>query len=559
MNWSRTPLLSIMALLVVLGAAGNADIPQVISYQGKVTDTSGNPVANGSYSMRFRIYNAATGGSLMWDSGAQPVTITGGIFSVLLGESPQPVLTASFSSDYWLLVTVQGIDQSPRQRMASVGYAYMASGLVPGTEVSGAVTSGICATIAGTNTATIGMGVYGSATATTGATYGVFGQSSSSSGIGVQGTAPSATGSTSGVLGISSSSGGYGVWGIAGSTTGNARGVFGYSAANSGRGVYGLATNASGMTYGVYGESASTSGTGVYGFANATTGTTYGVHGRSDAVSGRGVYGWVNSTTGTNYGVYGTVLSPSGYGGYFSGRLATLANINGDATPANHVALIQNTSSGTSPDVLALKVGYTGNPSSAVNYITFFKGNDAAVGAIEGNGAGGVTLLSGGADFAEYLPLLYGENLEAGDVVGVFDGGVAKRTEGASAVMVVSTRPIVVGNSPREEKSSAHARVAFIGQVEVKVRGPVTAGDLLIPSGLGDGIAVARSRQEIRAAQFGAVFGQAWEGTADNGVTRVRAAVGLMLPDPTVARLESELRATIADLQARLTALEQMR
>lgn len=58
-----------------------------------------------------------------------------------------------------------------------------------------------------------------------------------------------------------------------------------------------------------------------------------------------------------------------------------------------------------------------------------------------------------------------GEPLEPVNVVGVFDGNVAKRKEGSSQVMVVSTQPIVVGNSPNEEKASDYVRVAFIGQV----------------------------------------------------------------------------------------------
>ena len=65
--------------------------------------------------------------------------------------------------------TNEPIDQSPRQRLASVGYAYMASGLVPGTDVSGSVTTGTEAAIKGTNTATAGdaYGVYGETTTTT--------------------------------------------------------------------------------------------------------------------------------------------------------------------------------------------------------------------------------------------------------------------------------------------------------------------------------------------------------------------------------------------------------
>ena len=42
-----------------------------------------------------------------------------------------------FNVDCWLEVRISGDIQSPRVQLGSVGYAYMASGVVPGTEVSG--------------------------------------------------------------------------------------------------------------------------------------------------------------------------------------------------------------------------------------------------------------------------------------------------------------------------------------------------------------------------------------------------------------------------------------
>ncbi|MBN1423469.1 hypothetical protein JXA88_02830, partial [Candidatus Fermentibacteria bacterium] len=98
-------------LAVLLCGISLAEIPQVISYQGKVTDASGNPVADGPYTMQFRIYDAATGGTLLWNSNNQTVAVSGGIFSVLLGESPQPALSLDFSTDYWLLVIFNGVNQ----------------------------------------------------------------------------------------------------------------------------------------------------------------------------------------------------------------------------------------------------------------------------------------------------------------------------------------------------------------------------------------------------------------------------------------------------------------
>jgi len=47
-------------LVVLLSGLAFAEIPQVISYQGKVTDASGNPIADGTYTMRFVIYDAVS-------------------------------------------------------------------------------------------------------------------------------------------------------------------------------------------------------------------------------------------------------------------------------------------------------------------------------------------------------------------------------------------------------------------------------------------------------------------------------------------------------------------
>jgi len=54
--------------LITIASLSLAEIPQVISYQGKVTDAVGAPVADGIYAMRFRIYDDPNTGGLLWDS-----------------------------------------------------------------------------------------------------------------------------------------------------------------------------------------------------------------------------------------------------------------------------------------------------------------------------------------------------------------------------------------------------------------------------------------------------------------------------------------------------------
>jgi hypothetical protein len=322
----RQVLVATAAVLCVCGVA-LGEIPQVMGYQGMITDNSGVPVTDGSYNMRFRIYDGESGGSLEWDSGPQSVQLTGGVFNVVLGESPQPALGLDFDEGYWLLVTFDGENQLPRKRLGSVGYAYIASGLVPGTDVIGTVPGAV---IAASNTATTGMtfglfgectspsgrGVVGEATAPAGMCSGVHGQSASTGGRGVSGGATSSIGITFGGRFESSSDEGRGVYGKASATTGTNYGVFGVSDSPSGRGVYGYATASSGVTSAGYFENESSSGRAVYGQALASTGTTYGVYGQSASTEGRGVCGKATSSSGTTFGGRFESSSDEGRGVY---------------------------------------------------------------------------------------------------------------------------------------------------------------------------------------------------------------------------------------------------
>jgi hypothetical protein len=135
-----------------------------------------------------------------------------------------------------------------------------------------------------------------------------------------------------------------------------------------------------------------------------------------------------------------------------------------------------------------------------------------------------------GADYAELLPHLHSsETIEPGDVVGVFGGKVTRTTEGADQIMVVSTAPMVVGNhvAPVEGSVDGFSTIAFVGQAPVNVRGPVKPGDFLVPSGLGDGTAVAIDPAEVTPDQLGTIFATAWESKSDPGVGKINAAIGI--------------------------------
>ncbi len=208
-------------------------------------------------------------------------------------------------------------------------------------------------------------------------------------------------------------------------------------------------------------------------------------------------------------------------------RLHVADSKDGDAAdPLVHVALIENTSASSGGDVLALKVGAS-NPGGGNNFITFFGGNNA-VGRIEGTGSNGVTLASGGADFAECLPRLYeDEMLEPGDLVGIVDGRVTRRTADAQTLTAITSQPVVLGNAPGDEEDSHYSRVALLGQVSVKVQGPVRAGDFIVPSSLNDGVGIAAAPENLSIEQSMQVAGQSWESSTEPGVKMVRIAIGL--------------------------------
>jgi len=232
-----------------------------------------------------------------------------------------------------------------------------------------------------------------------------------------------------------------------------------------------------------------------------------------------------------------------------NGRLHARRSVNDFATSANHVAIMENTSTGTSADVIALKIGMTTNPGAAVNFISFINGNDSSVGAIQGNASGSVTLAGAGNDYAEYLPRMNkDEVIVQGDIVGVFNGKVSKKSQGAGRAMVISSNPIVSGNDPGHDNRGEHSLIAFVGQAEVNVRGIVKAGDYLMPNGEQQGVGIAISPEAISADQFTMVVGQAWESSAQTDVKQIRALIGLQHANPVITKLVAENRAQAEEL-----------
>jgi len=68
-----------------IAASLNAQAPQFLNYQGKLTNNDGTAAA-GSFAMTFSIYSTKSGGTALWTE-TQNVTVTNGVFNVLLGSA----------------------------------------------------------------------------------------------------------------------------------------------------------------------------------------------------------------------------------------------------------------------------------------------------------------------------------------------------------------------------------------------------------------------------------------------------------------------------------------
>ncbi|MFH1723552.1 MAG: hypothetical protein ABII00_02905 [Elusimicrobiota bacterium] len=114
-----------------LSTAPDGTVPNGINYQGRL-EKDGTPVT-GTKAMEFRLYDAATGGTALWESGAQSVQVTQGLFGVGLDI---PVSALYGGAQKYLEMEVGGVTLSPREPLRSVPYAKIAETVEGTLEIS---------------------------------------------------------------------------------------------------------------------------------------------------------------------------------------------------------------------------------------------------------------------------------------------------------------------------------------------------------------------------------------------------------------------------------------
>ena len=115
------------------GTVADGFVTPLLQYQGRLTDpTTGQIVADDTYSMSVQLYNVETGGTALWTE-TEFVTVQDGLFSTVLGDTNALVSSLFNGQALWLAVTVEGEQLGPRQPVLPVAYALS---LVPGAIVA---------------------------------------------------------------------------------------------------------------------------------------------------------------------------------------------------------------------------------------------------------------------------------------------------------------------------------------------------------------------------------------------------------------------------------------
>ena len=117
----------IVAVISLIATVAIGSAPQLINYQGRLTDGDGNPL-DGDFQMVFSIYDDPVDGAVIWTETHPSVTVTDGLFSVLLGSVAQLDESAFSDALRYLGVKVDSDPElTPRTRITATAYAFQAN------------------------------------------------------------------------------------------------------------------------------------------------------------------------------------------------------------------------------------------------------------------------------------------------------------------------------------------------------------------------------------------------------------------------------------------------
>jgi hypothetical protein len=107
---------------------------------------------------------------------------------------------------------------------------------------------------------------------------------------------------------------------------------------------------------------------------------------------------------------------------------------------------------------------------------------------------------------------------------------------------------------PEAGKESQYEKVAFMGQVPVRVFGKVRAGDCILPSGYVNGIGKAVSPDNLKPEDYSKIIGIAWSDAEGDQLNTVNVAVGLNNND--AAKLVAKQASKITELENQISGIQ---
>lgn len=119
-----------LAILLMASTFAFAEVPQLINYQGVLTDAQGNPKL-GPANLSFEIYSGPEeGATKLWGPQVfSAVPLINGSFNVILGSTDKdgnPIANAFQTANSYLQITENGLKIDPRQRILSAPFAMQA-------------------------------------------------------------------------------------------------------------------------------------------------------------------------------------------------------------------------------------------------------------------------------------------------------------------------------------------------------------------------------------------------------------------------------------------------
>ena len=168
----------------------------------------------------------------------------------------------------------------------------------------------------------------------------------------------------------------------------------------------------------------------------------------------------------------------------------------------------------------------------------------------------GVEYGSGHGDYAEWLERVDAkEAISRGDIVAVKGGKITKNLDGAEQIMAVSEHPIILGNIPEAGTKHLGNNVAFMGQIPVKIMGPVATGDYIVGKGSIPGYGVAINPKDMTIEDFKLTVGRSWDENLKNGPKMVNTVVGVHNGD--YFKILQKYEQKFKDSEARLDVSEE--